>query len=527
MKIQGKKEKDYLTICLAVGLLGLILCDIVTVLRGSVEAFHSDSATAILLAREQLRSGQLIPEGWYYANDIWILSLNILCIPFMLFLKNWMLCRELAVILQLLIVTGLILLFVRKLAGLRYAIIAALLFWCPISVTTREHFLYQATYATGMMQTLLVLIAAYGFFWSEGRRKTIVFGGILGILTVIMAAAGIRFIGATVLPLAAAECILLLMENDFDLMALVKGKNLHQVIKVLFFLGMSGIGWIVHRKLRETGAISPFTMEFISYTNVWGQLSNLVYYYLSIWGCLDGTAVFSIKGILSFCNLVLCVIMNVVVPVYLIVRYRYIENRGSRFFIWYAFLTGIVLNYLVVFTNLYNNYYLLPIFFHSCILSGIALQDLFSLKKNLAGLLMGVCILPFCLLTGFYWASRSYSDGQDSYAMLEMLKEKGLYFGCSGVFWDTYKYTVLSDGEVEVVAYSDEPENPDLWLCSEKWYEPEYYEGKSFILIRNGWGDISDEWKSQAEEVISWGEFTIYAYPENIYKMIAEKEIQE
>lgn len=517
------KEKKRLQQYLFVGLAGLILCNAMIVMRGSVEAFHSDSATAILLAREQMRSRQLIPDGWHYANDIWMLSLNLLCIPFMLIFDNWMLCRELAVILQMLLVTGLLIHFVCRIVDIQWALIAAILFWCPISVVAREHFLYQATYATGMLQTLLVLLAVYGFFYKNTKKSDLVNGVFLGAVTAVMAAAGIRFIGATVLPLAGAIIMMILLETDFNLLKIKETPYRQLVIKLIYFLVVSCIGYGIHLKIRSGGAISEFSMRFINSDELLEKLSSLIYYYLSIWGCLDATGVLSFTGVVSFCGFILCIVMNVAVPVYLVVRFRHIQNKTAKVFIIYSWLMGIVLNYLVTFTNMCNNYYLLPVFFNSCILSAIALADLFSIKKNLSAFLAVVCIVPFCFVTGLYWGTRNYSKGEAERELIQMLEEEDLHFGCTGIFWDAYRFTVLSDGGVEIVSYTDQPEMPQLWLSSEKWYEPEYYEGKSFILVRNGWTELDEKWKERAEEVIVWREFTIYVYPENIYKMMEEE----
>ncbi len=514
------KKYDWLTVTLWIGLILLTIFDIFIIMRGSLEAFHSDSATAILLAEEQMKTGQIIPDGWYYANDIWLISLNLFCIPFMLFIENWMLCRQLAVILQLFVVTAALIWYVRKMVNVRWALAAAILFWCPLSVTVREHFLYQATYATGMLETLLILIALHGFYKAEKKRDLVVYSIVVAILTIIMAATGIRFIGATALPVVGAVGLRMLFEMDFDLIKCKERKYALLIGKIIYFLGMCVVGYALHLKIRSNGAISEFGMTFIEHQNILDKLSELIQSYLTIWGCLDAFQVLSVQGIIAFCGLVVCIVMNVIVPIYLIVRYRKIQNREARFFIIYSVLCGIVCCYLVTFTNMYNPYYLLPIYFNGCILSAIALEDLFALKKNFVVCLTVLCLIPFCTVTGLYWATRNYSKCEKDYALLELLEQNELYFGCTGIFWDAYRYTVLSDGQVEIVSYEGEPENPQLWLCSEKWYDAEYYEGRSFILVRNGWQDISDRWKKLAEDVISYQDFTIYVYADNVYKIV-------
>lgn len=517
------KKNDWLTTTLWVGLVLLILFDIVIVLRGSLEAFHSDSATAILLAKEQLRTGQIIPDGWYYANDIWLISLNLFCIPFLLFIEDWMLCRQLAVILQLLVVTVVFLQYVRKIINLRWALAAAILFWCPLSVTVREHFLYQATYATGMLETLLILWASHGFYKAEKTREIIVYGVVVALLTIIMAVTGIRFIGATALPIVGAVGLLLLFDVDFDLTKFTDRKNVMLIAKLVWFLGMCALGYFIHLRIRSNGAISEFGMVFIERQQIMDKLSELIQSYLAIWGCLDAFQVLSVQGIIAFCGLIVCIVMNLIVPIYLVVRYSKIKNREARFFILYSGLCWCVCCYLVTFTNMYNPYYLLPIFFNDCILSAIAMDDLFTYNKNLVVCVTVLCLVPFCVVTGAYWATRNYSKCEKDYELINILEENELYFGCTGIFWDAYRYTVLSDGKVEIVSYEGEPEKPQLWLCSEKWYEAEYYEGRSFILIRNNWQDITEEWKARAEEILHYEDFTIYIYSENIYKIIDDQ----
>ena len=48
------------------------------------DLIHSDAAVAPLFGMEILRSGQLVPEGWYHANnDVWTLNRHLLVLPFL------------------------------------------------------------------------------------------------------------------------------------------------------------------------------------------------------------------------------------------------------------------------------------------------------------------------------------------------------------------------------------------------------------------------------------------------------------
>ena len=49
--------------------------------------FEADSAFYVTLAQEQIRTGSLFPEGMHYSTGLFVLTPNLLVIPF-LFLTN-------------------------------------------------------------------------------------------------------------------------------------------------------------------------------------------------------------------------------------------------------------------------------------------------------------------------------------------------------------------------------------------------------------------------------------------------------
>jgi len=65
--------------------------------------FHSDVAAANILAREQLRTGQLLPDTWNTSTGIFLVFYNLLIVPFSLFIKDQLVLRSIAVTIVLLI----------------------------------------------------------------------------------------------------------------------------------------------------------------------------------------------------------------------------------------------------------------------------------------------------------------------------------------------------------------------------------------------------------------------------------------
>ena len=142
----------FFAICLAASFVMILI----SIFRGTYYTFHSDDATAVLLAREQIETGQLIPETWTYAYEYWVLSLNLLVIPFLLFIENWLLCRELAVIVQTILLIWALYTMLKQLVKKHWALLGCIMVLAPLSRLQMEHFYFQATYATTI---------AWSFFW--------------------------------------------------------------------------------------------------------------------------------------------------------------------------------------------------------------------------------------------------------------------------------------------------------------------------------------------------------------------------
>ena len=55
--------------------------------------FHSDMATRLLLASEQMRTGELFPSDWCNTTGVLVGVWELILIPFMAVIKDWILCR--------------------------------------------------------------------------------------------------------------------------------------------------------------------------------------------------------------------------------------------------------------------------------------------------------------------------------------------------------------------------------------------------------------------------------------------------
>ena len=61
--------------------------------------FQDDAAFYVTLAQEQLRTRSLFPEGMFYSSGLFVISPNLLVIPFLLVTDNLVLARQSAILL--------------------------------------------------------------------------------------------------------------------------------------------------------------------------------------------------------------------------------------------------------------------------------------------------------------------------------------------------------------------------------------------------------------------------------------------
>ena len=102
---------------------GLMVLTIICIFTIYKLGFHSDAAAANILAREQLRTGQLLPDTWNTSTGIFIVFYNLLIVPFSLFIKDQLVLRSIAVSIVLLIFVFLLRYFSQKIVGSNFYLV--------------------------------------------------------------------------------------------------------------------------------------------------------------------------------------------------------------------------------------------------------------------------------------------------------------------------------------------------------------------------------------------------------------------
>lgn len=532
-----KQKKDYFlwfcVLCLAVSTVLII----VAIFRGTPETFHSDDAIAVLLAREQPESGKLIPPMWDYAYEYWILSLNLFVLPFLKITGQMLLSRELAVIVQLLCLEGVFYWFMSKMVEKKWAVMGCVLLIAPLSFLQMEHFYFQATYATSVMWSFVILVLTYLFYESESRKKIILSGVILCILIIALGCGGTRTLGTVILPLLGGIVLVALMEAEFSLWPVLKNRQL--VVKTCIICAAALAGIVAGNALLKLGQTQGTQGMYISEAKAFfDNIARTITGFFQVYGCFDAERLMSASGILSFLKLVYAIGGGLIVPIIVLVHFPKLTKR-QKIYVIYTILAAVVIVYMMVFCGLTNAYYLLPAYANNIGLICIFV-DLLKEKWHRILMWLSVCfVIPVTVLSCGLWAKYNYASVKQwasfntvDLGLLAFLEQEGLEYGYSD-FFNAQAYTVASNGAVEIVSVNEEykwsnelekmtavvtqPGHARAWLSSKRWYEESYHPGESFVLVRTEFlKDLQSQYREKAERVLTYNEYTILVYPHSL-----------
>lgn len=112
---------------------------------------------------------------------------------------------------------------------------------------------------------------------------------------------------------------------------------------------------------------------------------------------------------------------------------------------------------------------------------------------------------------------------QNMRGLTDYLQENDLNYGYA-TFWNAGKNTVLSNGDVQIngILLGNGKITPRLWLSSENWYEPDAWQGDTFLLLtEEEWrqltaGDSANTVYGTPERELQYGGYHILAYDYNV-----------
>lgn len=489
--------------------------------------FSSDMASYLLLASEQLRKHQFFPEGFCYSTGIFIFTAELFIVPLLHFFSDWVLCREIAVIIWLTLAMGLICLFFRRTRVERKAALAPILTIILLCMPMEhyEEFCYDAAYVVLIMYEILIMLALNRIVSKDNCKQAQRLDYIgLFIAVVIANVEGIRNLAVMVLPIIMAVVIYSYIENRKNPSEMFRDRR-YGIVIIISILA-SGLGLLLFKYLAKMVQLPSETSNilFCDYglivDNMKQFLTNVIWYYRAY-----GTGnLLSIGGITACINFVVMITCMVVIPLCMLKYYKRIESNFWKIYVLYVWISNFVVCYMMIFSTANTSRYLFTVYWHNVVLAVVFFETIILRSDRVTSWFVVLALSLSVIIThGNYLVNivqpitEQYVIEKEQGSLVEYLESNDLTYGFAS-YWHAYKNMVFSDGKIMFVSWgvgSGNPMQTFYWLTSRDWYDIETHKGRCFVLVAPG-EEIPEQYYLVASECKEFQDYKILIYDKNI-----------
>lgn len=485
--------------------------------------FHSDFAAANILAREQLRTGQLLPDTWNTSTGIFLVFYNLLIVPFSLFIKDQLVLHSMAVTIVLLIFAFLLRYFSQKIVGSNFYLVVLCFFFSGTSSVVVAMAFAEAAYLISVLDNILLLTLFFKAVSNNFSVKSKKYYRLLLVYVAYLCLYGVLNLAYQVLPFLGSMVLFFILEH-----ATVPSHQLKQefsrTIKLIAFLLVSiVVGLLGANYLAE--AVEFQSQANITYAGYSNQASAFVGFILSAIGYRGGVQLFSLPGLMN--AVIIAAFLAMLVCCIQLFR-KYHEQ---------SFEVKILMNFSLVIFCIYlyfdfliyctvagtERYFFKPLFF-LYILSGYYIYTYIFQKGFLSKIVAIVSIAIFSLpyaVAGIPTILNYPKLHNEQLGLVNYLKGNGLKHGYA-TFWNAGNNMVLSNFDIEIGGVLlQEYIVPYRWLSSDISYDPDSYTGESFLMLTDAEAEVFEKQIGFAvlgdpSQILSYDGFKIYVYPYNI-----------
>lgn len=459
--------------------------------------FEADSAFYVTLAQEQIRTKSLFPEGIYYSTGLFVLSPNLLVIPFLFLTDNLVLARQSAI----LILWGFVYLVLFKVfitkqeKDVTSFVLASSLFsvfYIDASVVSM-HF-YQGAYVCYLLFLLIFLLLMRNVIDNQPKNDNNSLIAIL-FLNLVANLGDVRNLLIWGIPGVIAYVLFLYLKSGNNFILLRKEKAQLRFVRVLFFGFLLVL--IVSAdiaKFFETGGSTAGTIV-ISAKEFGESFYAIVTGVFNLYGNAYESPLFSSSGILKCINFYIAILFNIFIPVFAIRNFSNIKSDFSKFIVLFSIVSSSIYLMVAFFIGaaFAEDRYLIPVYNNNILL--FAVTGSYILHRHFKRFLrLGIfCVLSYVLLSNllfFYHQKDSFmvqkfgTFAQGVEGVAEFLESNGLQYGYA-TFFNAEEYSVLSNNKVKIrgIIFDNDKIMPYNWLTSKHFYDPKAHIGKSFLMI--------------------------------------------
>ena len=488
---------------------------------------HSDSASVVTLANEMVQTGQMFPDGWYYVTGISLLPFPV-CV-FLMAGVDFLLAHDMAQLLfTVLMLISIIMFSIKFLHNNSWLLVVPLLF-TEISVVQYEMFFIQSAYASSvfiMFFSLVCFITANVTEPSLHVRKRKI--PLFLIFFIFSALLGSVFLQQVTLPLCAAVIICGIIDHAM-IPCIQDIKEYAWSSAIVLFTSIAGCviyAWLCSKiYISGNPGLTTFRGSYREFIENISITLQALFYNMGLSG---NVSLFSLSGIQNILRLILTIASWLVFP---ILAFRDLKNEPKQIQIFLLFSLIHILEVLILLLFCNSTDYVANARYQ---LTSLVLLTVISCNYVYEQYIKNFCRISVVYSFSIFIISGSLtilvaniSGWQESISAMrgvtDFLSEQGLHYGYA-TFWNAGKNTVLSNGTVQInaVTVGTNMVTPYRSLSSEDWYDPGYFEGRTFLMLTedeaavfasNGY-DYTNLYTP--ETVLNYSPYTILVYDHNI-----------
>ena len=518
-------------ILLGVGIL-VVLFLIIYMFTAGLIGMHSDSASTVMYAQEILRTGSLFPENWYGATGIITLTYPIWL--FFHITSDYLLAHTLAQLLSLVLLIGSLVVLSKYFFQDKSWLISIPMLCTGLSSGVKYDMLFIQCAYTILVYSTLYALGAFGKTVENFETWTIhkKWLCVTAILVAACCSMGIMNVQALLLPLLGSIVLLYLTQMKHE-ERITNLPHLFSIVKLCIVIFTAGcVGFSISILWSNLQNVIGNNDATILATSIPKIIDNLVMMLQALFYYADfptGRPLFSLDGIFAIIKFLIFVAITFIIPAFAYANHRR-EPAKTQLFLIFVGLHVLEVIIVIAFTNMLNDIgvarYMLTSILLLNLVSAHYLYTHYVQHKNLLSFLYRTAIAGFSLLFILPLIPQclTYQSQLDQMKQLtRFLAEQNLHYGYS-TFWNAGKNTVLSNGTVQIraVTVSEERVSPYYWLTSADWYQPDYYEGTTFLLLSSEelaqYAPYGLEATQLAEpnKVLNYDDFSILVYDYNI-----------
>lgn len=523
-KETNKKRIYFAYVVLALAFLMLLLLNIIWGDHWIDSDMAAEMMFSKLIAEE---NGYLTTKNWYYSTEYRVLYTQLFMVPLFHIFEDWHVIRTITNVLTYILMLVSYFYFMKPFHMRKSTVIlSAVILLLPFSETMVTHMQMGNTY----MPHVIIIFFVFGMFLRLCAQKKLLEKKRIPILcfyvvlSIICGMSGVRYLLALQAPLVLTAVYYVYVSASYRTLRKEMSKeNVKQVLrgdnlKYLFYSFLGAFSAVIGYGMNVVVIASNFYFQTYDVTNfirvfqgvLVERLQDTTANLLMLFGYIQEKQFLSLRGIISMIAFILLIGIAILAKKTssLIKEADEAEDTtlGQKKFIQYFFVIAFILNtFVFVFTTstIVSRYYITVFMFALPLLCFYFDMEKSKWDKRVVFVLLACCLGLSTMKCVYSFIDKDKNAEEKIVAAY--LEENDYDFGYAS-YWNANIMTELSNGKIEVANINEYDDmSVFLWSTPMKYYEENYHEGKTFILMT-------------AEEYQTYSDYPVIKEGEKVYE---------